>query len=140
MIELKKELVHYNIQTEPSMIWSSFFYRWQFICDKTVFENSGSFINIASRIIGNEDLVKRVIDDQIDYVFPVNYRELSQIVRDLNKLFGVKFYNKDYYEEVNYLFDSLVNGYHINMTAEEVDTYCYQLCDFALKRIEGGHV
>ena len=37
------------------------------------------------------------------------------MVRGLNKLFGVEFYNKDYYEEINYLFDSLVNGYHINI-------------------------
>ena len=55
-------------------------------------------------------------------------------------LFGVEFYNKDYYEEVNYLFDSLVNGYHINMSTEEVETYCYQLCNYVLKRIEGEHV
>ena len=69
-----------------------------------------------------------------------NYKELSQMVRGLNKLFGVEFYNKDYYEEVNYLFDSLVNGYHINMSTEEVETYCYQLCNYVLKRIEGEHV
>ena len=81
-----------------------------------------------------------IIDDKIDYVLPVNYKELSQMVRGLNKLFGVEFYNKDYYEEINYLFDSLVNGYHINMSTEEVETYCYQLCNYVLKRIEGEHV
>ncbi len=138
--ELKKELVPYNIQTEPVMVWSMFFIRWQFLCDWEAFENCGGFINIASKIVGNEKLMKKIIDDKIDYVLPVNYKELSQMVRCLNKLFGVDFYNKDYYEEVNYLFDSLVNGYHINMTAEEVDTYCYQLCDFALKKIEEKHV
>ena len=47
---------------------------------------------------------------------------------------------KDYYEEINYLFDSLVNGYHINMSTEEVEMYCYQLCNYVLKRIEGEHV
>lgn len=138
--ELKEELVPYNIQTKPAMVWSPFFIRWQFLCDFDAFETSGNFINIASKIVGNEKLMKKVIEDKIDYVLPVNYRELSQMVRCLNKLFGVEFYNKGYYEEVNYLFDSLVNGYHINMAAEEVDTYCYQLCDFALKRIEGEHV
>ena len=100
----------------------------------------GDFINIASKIIGNERLMKKIIDDKIDYVLPVNYKELSQMVRGLNKLFGVEFYNKDYYEEINYLFDSLVNGYHINMSTEEVETYCYQLCNYVLKRIEGEHV
>ncbi len=138
--ELKKELAPYNIQTEPSMIWSPFFIRWQFMCDWNVFENSGSFINLASRIVGNTELVKKIIDEKIDFVLPVNYKELSQMVQGLIKLFGVEFYNKDYFEEVNYLFDSLTNGYHINMTEEEVDTYCYQLCDYALERIEEEYV
>ena len=138
--ELKKELEPYNIQTEPPMIWSPFFIRWQFMCDWNVFENSGSFINFASRIVGNTELVKKIIDEKIDFVLPVNYKELSQMVQGLIKLFGVEFYNKDYFEEVNYLFDSLTNGYHINMTKEEVDTYCYQLCDYALERIEEDYV
>ena len=138
--ELKKELVPYNIKIAPAEVWSPFFFRWQFKCDWNVFETCGDFINIASKIIGNERLMKKIIDDKIDYVLPVNYKELSQMVRGLNKLFGVEFYNKDYYEEVNYLFDSLVNGYHINMSTEEVETYCYQLCNYVLKRIEGEHV
>lgn len=138
--ELKKELVPYNIKIEPAEAWSPFFFRWQFMCDWNVFETCGDFINIASKIIGNERLMKKIIDDKIDYVLPVNYKELSQMVRGLNKLFGVEFYNKDYYEEVNYLFDSLVNGYHINMSTEEVETYCYQLCNYVLKRIEEEHV
>lgn len=138
--ELKKELVPYNMKIEPAEVWSPFFFRWQFMCDWNVFETCGDFINIASKIIGNERLMKKIIDDKIDYVLPVNYKELSQMVRGLNKLFGVEFYNKDYYEEVNYLFDSLVNGYHINMSTEEVETYCYQLCNYVLKRIEGEHV
>lgn len=138
--ELKKELVPYNIKIEPAEVWSPFFFRWQFMCDWNDFETCGDFINIASKIIGNERLMKKIIDDKIDYVLPVNYKELSQMVRGLNKLFGVEFYNKDYYEEVNYLFDSLVNGYHINMSTEEVETYCYQLCNYVLKRIEGEHV
>lgn len=138
--ELKKELMPYNIKIEPAEVWSPFFFRWQFMCDWNVFETCGDFINIASKIIGNERLMKKIIDDKIDYVLPVNYKELSQMVRGLNKLFGVEFYNKDYYEEINYLFDSLVNGYHINMSTEEVETYCYQLCNYVLKRIEGEHV
>lgn len=138
--ELKMELRSYNVNIEPSIIWSPFFFRWQFMCDWNVFENSGSFINVASQIIGNEKLVKRIIDEKIDFVFPTNYAGLSKMVRGLNKLFEIEFYNKDYYEEINYLFDSLINGYHINMTIEEVETYCYQLCDYVLKRIEGEYV
>ena len=89
--ELKKELVPYNIKIEPAEVWSPFFFRWQFMCDWNVFETCGDFINIASKIIGNERLMKKIIDDKIDYVLPVNYKELSQMVRGLNKLFGVEY-------------------------------------------------
>jgi hypothetical protein len=138
--ELKKELIPFNIQHEPQMIWSPFFVRWQFMCDWNVFEESGSFIQLASEIVGNEKLMRKLMAEKIDYVFPSNYKELSKMVCGLNKLYGIDFYNKDYFEEVNYLFDSLINGYHINMTAEEVDTFCYQLCDYVLKNVEGEYV
>ena len=81
-----------------------------------------------------------MLAEKIDYVFPLNYKELSKMAYVLNRLYGIEFYNKDYYEEINYLFDSIMNGYHINMTMEEVETYCYRLCDYVLKNIEGEYV
>jgi len=138
--ELKKELIQFNIQDKPQMIWSNFFILWQFVCDFGVFEKSGSFIKLASEIAGNEKMIKKMLAEKIDYVFPLNYKELSKMAYVLNRLYGIEFYNKDYYEEINYLFDSIMNGYHINMTLEEVETYCYRLCDYVLKNIEGEYV
>lgn len=138
--ELKKELIQFNIQDKPQMIWSNFFILWQFVCDFDVFEKSGSFIKLASEIAGNEKMMKKLLAKKIDYVFPLNYKELSKMAYGLNRLYGIEFYNKDYYEEINYLFDSIMNGYHINMTLEEVETYCYQLCNYVLKNIEGEYV
>lgn len=138
--KLKKELIPFNIQVEPQMIWSPFFWKWQFLCDWNAFENSGSFIELASTIIGNEILMKKMIIERIDFIFPSDYKELSSMTRVLNRVFGIEFYNKDYYEDINYLFDSLINGYHINMTVEEIDTYCYLLCNYVLKNVGGENV
>lgn len=138
--ELKKELIQFNIQDKPQMIWSNFFILWQFVCDFDVFKKSGSFIKLASEIAGNEKMMKKLLAKKIDYVFPLNYKELSKMAYVLNRLYGIEFYNKNYYEEINYLFDSIMNGYHINMTLEEVETYCYRLCDYVLKNIEGEYV
>lgn len=138
--ELKKKLIQFNIQDKPQMIWSNFFILWQFVCDFDVFKKSGSFIKLASEIAGNEKMMKKLLAKKIDYVFPLNYKELSKMAYGLNRLYGIEFYNKDYYEEINYLFDSIMNGYHINMTLEEVETYCYQLCNYVLKNIEGEYV
>lgn len=138
--DLKTELLSFNIKENPQMVWSPFFWRWQFMCDWNVFEESGSFIRLASEINGNGIWKKKMLDEKIDFVFPASYEGLSQMTCGLKKLFDIEFYNKDYFEDVNYLFDSLINGYHVNMTAEEVDTYCYQLCGYVLKKIEKENV
>ena len=134
--EIKKELIPFNIQVKPSLIWSPFFWNWQFMCDMYAFERNGAFIKLASKIIRNENNIKKIVSEKIDYILPSNYKELSNLVCVLKNMFGIEFYNKEYFDDTNYLFDSLVNGYHINMTDGEVDTYCQQLCDLVIKKIE----
>lgn len=138
--KLKKELVPYNIQVKPPFIWSNFFIRWQFLCDWNVFEHSGSFIELASIIIGNKEFLRKMIREKIDFVFPTDYKELSYMVRGLNRITDIEFYNKEFVENANYLFDSLISGYHVNMTPDEIEKTCYQLCNYAIKRIRGENV
>ena len=138
--KLKKELVPFNIQVEPPFIWSEFFFRWQFMCDWNFHKRSGSFIELASIIIGDEVLLGKVYREEFDFVFPSDYKELSSMVRGLNKIMDIEFYNKEYIEDANYLFDSLINEYHVNMTPDEIVQYCYQLCDHAIKTIRGENV
>ena len=33
----------------------------------------------------------------------------------------------EYIEEANYIIDSLIKGYHINLTRSEVEKYCFQV-------------
>lgn len=132
--KLKKELEHYIIQEKPNPMMSRFFYRWQLLGDWNVFDDSGSYIKLAAVVNGNDVLKKKLVDEHIDLVFPINYKELSKLACNLSHLFEVEFYNKGYYEDVNYLFDSLINGYHINMTTDEVYKYCYQLCSYVVDK------
>ena len=138
--DLKKALIPFNIKEKPQTVWSFFFWYWQFVCDWNAFENSGSFIKLSSKIIENEKWKKKMLEEKVDFIFPNTYEGLSKMTYGLKKIIGVEFYNKEYYEEVNYLFDSLIKGYHINMTPEEVETYCYRLCNYVLKRIEEKNV
>ena len=58
---------------------------------------------------------------------PSNYKELSEFVINLSKLFSIDFYNPKYIDEANYIIDSLINEYHLNMTEEEIELYCFQI-------------
>lgn len=126
--ELKKELVPYNIKIEPAEVWSPFFFRWQFMCDWNVFETCGDFINIASKIIGNERLMKKIIDDKIDYVLPVNYKELSQMVRGLiyfaDKYGAGSAHDCNGYTVMRFLRKVLVSFSEHNPKAGIIDTIC----------------
>lgn len=135
--KLKKELIPFNIQVKPPFIWSAFFFRWQFLCDWNVFENNGSFIELASIIIGNENLMRKIHTEKIDFIFPSNYIELSSMARGVNRLFDIDIYNKDYSEDANYLFDSLINEYHINMTEDDVEKHCYYICNLVIEKYKG---
>ena len=138
--EFRRALDPYIKQDEPQMKFSEFFYRWQFLGDWNVFENSGSFIAVVSKILNDQKLKSRVITENLNIIFPVNYEELSAFAQKINSFFCVDFYNKVYYEDINYLLDSLLNGYHINMDEEEISNTCYQLCSIVLEGLEENDV
>ena len=125
--DVKAELIEYNIVEKPRMIWSRFFFQWQFLCDWNAFKNNGSFIEMISNIIGNEDKLKQLIKKRYNLVMPSNYCELSEFVQNVGELFSTDFYMPEYIEEANYIIDSLIKGYHINLTRSEVEKYCFQV-------------
>ena len=129
--KLKQDLIKYNLHKKPKIVWSRFFFSWQFMCDFTVFEKSGSFIKMCSNIIGDSKLIDSVVKHQLNIVFPTNYRELCLLAQNIHQLFNIDFLNSDYREEINYILDALLNGYHINMTDNDIEKYCYLLCEIA---------
>ena len=133
-LPLQRALIPYNLREVPNTVWSSFFLRWQFMNDESVFNNSGSFIELCSRIIADKEYIKKLNYEKVNLIFPVNYKELSVLIRNLRLIFEFEFYNKAYFEDTNYLFDSLVNGYHVNMSDSDVELYSLQACDLILKQ------
>ncbi|WP_370773289.1 hypothetical protein [Faecalibacillus intestinalis] len=125
--EIKFELISYNITEKPSIIWSNFFFQWQFKYNLNIFNENGSFIEMISKIINNKKILKLVIQNNYHFLMPSNYKELSEFVINLSKLFSIDFYNPKYIDEANYIIDSLINEYHLNMTEEEIELYCFQI-------------
>lgn len=124
---LKKALIQYNITSLPEKIWTSFFFHWQFMCDTSAFENHGSFIRLCSNIIGIKERYRSFINAGISFYEPATYEELCEFTRNIFKVSKVNVVSYDYYESIKYLIDSLIKGYHINFTYEEILTYFIQI-------------
>lgn len=124
---LKEALIQYNITSFPKKIWSSFFFHWQFLCDMSAFEKHGSFVKLCSNIIGIEERRKSFINAGISLYEPATYEELCEFTRNVFMISRFDVFSCDYYESIKYLIDSLIKGYHINFTYEEILTYFIQI-------------
>lgn len=125
--DLKQELIAYNIIKEPDIVWSSFFFEWQFICDWDVFLKHGSFVELCSKVLANNNILGKLVEKKYDLIFPIDYSELCQFTQNVSALFDIELYNKDYTKEINYIIDSLLNGYHINLSDDEIELYCLRI-------------
>ena len=133
---LKKSLINHNIQTLPDRIWSSFFFKWQFMCDRSVFTNHGSFIKLCSNIMDSPKRFTEFVNSDIPLYEPTTYKELCSFTRDIMDLSNVDVYSYDYYENIKYLIDSLIKGYHINFTNEEITSYFHEISKLVDERWE----
>ena len=132
--ETKQALVEYNLHQKPERIWSRFFFLWQFMCDWNVFKSSGSFIEMCSSIIRDSRKIDKLLKQKIDIIFPTNYEELCMFAQNIRRLSEIEFFNPEYIEEANYIVDALLNGYHINMSKDDIEQYSYQLCTIVNKK------
>lgn len=132
--ETKQALVEYNLHQKPERIWSHFFFLWQFMGDWNVFKSSGSFIDMCSSIIGDSRKIDKLLKQKIDIIFPTNYEELCMFAQNIRRLSEIEFFNPEYIEEANYIVDALLNGYHINMSKDDIEQYSYQLCTIVNKK------
>lgn len=132
--ETKQALVEYNLHQKPERIWSRFFFLWQFMGDWNVFKSSGSFIEMCSSIIGDSRKIDKLLKQKIDIIFPTNYEELCMFAQNIRRLSEIEFFNPEYIEEANYIVDALLNGYHINMSKDDIEQYSYQLCTIVNKK------
>lgn len=131
---VKKSLIDFNITRKPRIIWSKFFFEWQFLCDWHVFEKNGSFIELVSNILGDDTIRNQMIAERRHLIFPADYEELCEFAQNVTALLSVDLYHPDYIEEANYTIDSLLHGYHVNMTSSEIETYCFQISTIINKK------
>ena len=59
------------------------------MCDWNVFEDSGSFIEMCSRIIGDSEKMGYLSRQRTDVIFPTKYEELCVFAQNVRSLSGI---------------------------------------------------
>ena len=134
--QLKASLVKYNITIKPDKIWSAFFIQWQLMGDSSAFEQYGPFIKLCRNILCSGKRFKDFIKADISIYEPTTYKELCDFTRNIIELSNVNIFDYDYYTSKKYLIDSLVKGYHIKFTSEEITSYFWQISSLIDERWE----
>ncbi len=135
--QLKDALIEYSIDALKDRLWSSFFFRWQFLCDYSAFNECGSFIKLCSNILSSQFRGSSFLEmEDVALYEPTTYEELCEFTKNILSLSKVDINNYDYYTSIKYLIDSLLNGYHINFTDEDIASYFYQICKLVDERWE----
>lgn len=138
--EFKAELIPYNIHIPQKYVWSRFFFQWQFLCSCDSFKINGPFIELCSRILGNQSLIKKCCNEEINLIMPSNYKELCELAQNLKKVTGNKLINSKYDETANYIIDALLNNIHINMSKDDFINYCFSICNILNDELEENNV
>ena len=128
---IKRRLLEYNLVEKPKKFFSDFFVSWQFKNNPDVFGSYGPFYRLCSLILGSQKKLTHLIRGKLDIVYPTTYHELCRFVQRIGDLFSTDFYDKGYSEKENYIIDSLMKGYRIEMCLSDIEKYCWAISNIA---------
>lgn len=130
-------LEQYNITDLPAQEWSSFFLNWQMSSCSNALEESGNFIKLCNNILTNDNRYQAFINSGVSICEPTTYDELCSFTKKLFEISEFDYLSGDYTEEIKYLFDSLINRYHINFNDQEILSYCMLISKIVDERWKG---
>ena len=127
---IKSQLIKYNLNYRPKFIFSSFFLKQILLGEFKGYDN-GSFLDLCTYILQNIDLIDTLINMDLNLIFPVTYDELCIFTQNIQKLLDINYLSPEYTDDANYVIDALINNYHVNMSMNDIELYCYQLSNIA---------
>ena len=137
--DTKNSLLKHNLHKCPEKLWSHFFFHWQFMCDYSVFSED-PLMELCGFIMGDEIKQDEFLSKGFNLFDPISYKELCDFTKCLHSYFDIELINPVYYESFNYVVDSLLNHYRINMSRDDILKYRIQMCKIVLEKLENKHV
>lgn len=137
---IKAELSQYVINSRPSFLFTPFFIDWQFKMKSDCFTENGPLIKLSSDCLSKAKTIGKMLKYNCHLIEPTNFDELCEFTGKAYKVYGLDIYEEDYSDNFKYLIDSLINGYHINMTKFEIEKVFYQICHLCIAQLEKDYV
>ena len=68
-------------------------------------------------------------------IYPISEQELYAFAQNVFKLTHFDYISPDYDTSFKYTIDSLINGYHINFTKDDIEKYAYNISRLAYEKV-----
>ncbi len=133
---LKHGLAQYMINSRPSFLFTPFFIDWQFKMKNDCFTENGPLIKLSSDCLERAKILGKMLKYNCHLIEPANFDELCEFTYKAHKVYGLDIHEEDYSDNFKYLIDSLINGYHINMTKFGIEKVFYQICHLCIAQLE----
>lgn len=126
----KNDMQKYNIENNK-YYYSEFMKRWQFLCDSNCFKIN-NYYSLSSFIIGDNKLLKKCIEKNLNIFYPNCYLELCHIIKNVLVLFEIDYMNMDFLPEYKQLLYSFENNILINFDESDIYIYLENFCKIVL--------
>lgn len=131
--DCKSSLVEYNITERvdfrPSL---------GFIClylQEKLDDISDYFTKLCYNIMQNNRLLNSFAKMNDSIIYPISEQELYAFAQNVFKLTHFDYISPDYDTSFKYTIDSLINGYHINFTKDDIEKYAYNISRLAYEKV-----
>lgn len=132
----QKKLLKYIVQDCPTPLFTPFFLDWQFYMNLDCFIENGPLIKLSNYTLDSKKFLNKLIDAKLNLIESNDFGSLCEFVRKACYVYDFDISEENYYDDFKYLVDSLVNGYHINMTEFEIEKCFYQIRNAIIKKLE----
>lgn len=113
--EIEKYNVIDNVNYHPSFVFLSL------SIGEKHYDESDYFANLCFEIMCNPILINSFAKANDSIVYPVSQQELYSFTQNVYKLIHFDYITPDYDTSFKYTIDSLINGYHINFSKNDIE-------------------
>lgn len=129
----KSSLVEYNISERvdynPSLGFISLYLQ------KNIDDISDFFTKLCYSIMKNTKLLNSFVTINDSIIYPISVEELYIFTKNVYKLTHFDYITPDYDTSFKYTIDSLINGYHINFSKNDIEKYVYNISLLAYEKV-----
>ena len=129
----KKEIEKYNVIDNVNYR-PSFVFLCLYMGEKHI-DEFDCFANLCFEIMYNPILINSFAKANDSIVYPISQQELYAFAKSVYNLIRFDYITPDYDTSFKYTIDSLINGYHINFSKDDIEKFAYNISRLAYEKV-----